>query len=141
MLLSDGYGRCRTSWSLRTEDKGMCISYNIYVQIPKQGPSWSWSYGCWIYNYLCTLWNEGLSPLKLWARISLMARCTQYNSMWSSLSVTCGRSMVFSGYSVSFVFRARARDSIIDGTISFFYIDTCQFMLQVIYTTPSSLNC
>jgi len=23
-------------------------------------PSWSWSYGSWIYNYLC---NEYLSPL------------------------------------------------------------------------------
>ena len=28
----------------------------------KQGPSWScsWSYGCWIYNYICNQW---LSPL------------------------------------------------------------------------------
>ena len=27
-----------------------------------KGPSWSWSYGSWIYNYLC---NQCLSPLKL----------------------------------------------------------------------------
>ena len=27
------------------------------------GPLWSWSYGSWIYNYLC---NQCLSPLKLW---------------------------------------------------------------------------
>ena len=27
------------------------------------GPSWSWSYGSWIYNYLR---NQCLSPLKLW---------------------------------------------------------------------------
>ena len=27
-----------------------------------QGPSWSWSYGSWIYNYLC---NQCLPPLKL----------------------------------------------------------------------------
>jgi hypothetical protein len=27
-----------------------------------KGPSWSWSYGCWIYNYIC---NQCLSPLKL----------------------------------------------------------------------------
>jgi hypothetical protein len=33
--------------------------------------------------------------LRLWVRIPLMARCTRYNIMWSSLSV------VFSGYSVS----------------------------------------
>jgi hypothetical protein len=34
-----------------------------------QGPSWSWLYGSWIYNYLC---NQCLSPLKLWVRIPLM---------------------------------------------------------------------
>jgi len=32
-----------------------------------KGPSWSWSYGSWIYNYLC---NQCLSPL-LWVRISI----------------------------------------------------------------------
>jgi len=35
----------------------------------------------------------------LWVWIPLMARCTRYNIMWSSLSVTCGRSVVFFGYS------------------------------------------
>jgi len=43
------------------------------------GPSWSWSYGSWIYNYLC---NQYLSPLKLWVRIPFVARWTQYNNMW-----------------------------------------------------------
>ena len=33
----------------------------------------TWSYGCWIYNYLC---NQCLSPLMLWVRISIRARCT-----------------------------------------------------------------
>ena len=37
------------------------------------GPSWSWSYDSWIYNYLC---NQYLSPLVLWVRISIRARCT-----------------------------------------------------------------
>jgi hypothetical protein len=32
------------------------------------GLSWSWSYGSWIYNYLC---NQCLSPLTLWVRIQL----------------------------------------------------------------------
>ena len=33
------------------------------------GPSWwSWSYGSWIYNYLC---NQCLSPLMLWVQIPL----------------------------------------------------------------------
>ena len=36
-------------------------------------PSWPWSYGSWIYNYIC---NLCLSPLMLWVRILLMARCT-----------------------------------------------------------------
>jgi len=27
-----------------------------------RGPSWSWSYGSWVYNYLC---NQCLSPLPL----------------------------------------------------------------------------
>jgi hypothetical protein len=31
-------------------------------------PSWSWSYGSWIYNYLC---NRCLLPLTLWVRIPL----------------------------------------------------------------------
>jgi hypothetical protein len=31
--------------------------------------SWSWSYGCWIYNYLC---NQCLSPLTLWVRTPFM---------------------------------------------------------------------
>ena len=30
--------------------------------------SWSWSYGSWIYNYLC---NQCLSPLTLWVWIPL----------------------------------------------------------------------
>jgi len=30
--------------------------------------SWTWSYGSWIYNYLC---NQCLSPLTLWVRIPL----------------------------------------------------------------------
>ena len=37
------------------------------------GSSWPWSYGSWIYNYLC---NQCLSPLMLWVRISIRARCT-----------------------------------------------------------------
>jgi hypothetical protein len=37
------------------------------------GLSWSWSYGSWIYNYLC---NRCLSSLMLRVRTRLMARCT-----------------------------------------------------------------
>jgi hypothetical protein len=49
----------------------------------------------WIYSYL---FNQCLSPLKLWVQILIMTRYTRYNIMWQSLSVTCGRSVVFSGY-------------------------------------------
>ena len=31
-----------------------------------KGPSWSWSYGSWVYNNLCNQW---LSPLMLWFRM------------------------------------------------------------------------
>jgi len=34
---------------------------------------WPWSYGSWIYNYI---YNQCLSPLELWVRISIGARCT-----------------------------------------------------------------
>jgi len=43
------------------------------------GPSWSWSYGSWVYNYLC---NQFLSPLKLWVWTPFMVRCTRCNVMW-----------------------------------------------------------
>jgi hypothetical protein len=61
------------------------------------GPSWSWSYGSWIYNYMC---NQCLSPIQLWVWTLFMARCTRCNIMWQILSVTCDRSVVFFGYSV-----------------------------------------
>ena len=37
------------------------------------GSSWLWLYGSWIYNSLC---NQYLSPLMMWVRISIRARCT-----------------------------------------------------------------
>jgi hypothetical protein len=33
------------------------------------GPSWLWSYGSWIYNYIC---NQCISPLTVCVRIPLM---------------------------------------------------------------------
>ena len=64
--------------------------YSIAIFIRRT--PWSGSYVSWIYNYLC---NQCLSPLKLWVRTPFMARCTRYSIMWSSLSVTCDRSVVF----------------------------------------------
>jgi hypothetical protein len=64
-------------------------------------PSRSLSYGSYIYNYLC---NECISPLTFCVRIPLMASCTRYNIVWSSLSVHCSSSVVFCGYS-SFLYK------------------------------------
>ena len=45
----------------------------VYALYFTWGPSWPWSYGSWIYNYQC---SRCLSPLMLWIRISIRARCT-----------------------------------------------------------------
>jgi hypothetical protein len=44
---------------------GISLTHLIYIRlcrvcISTEGPSWSWSYGSWIYNNLC---NQCLSPL------------------------------------------------------------------------------
>jgi hypothetical protein len=44
-----------------------------------QGPSRSWSYGSWIYNYLC---NQCLSPLRLWVRGILDATLCDKVCQW-----------------------------------------------------------
>ena len=40
----------------------LIFGYYVQLYIPRV-PSWSWSYGSWIYHYLC---NQCLSPLQLW---------------------------------------------------------------------------
>ena len=45
------------------------VASNLFKTL--SGPSWPWSYGSWIYNYLC---NQCLSPLMLWIQI-LLRRC------------------------------------------------------------------
>jgi hypothetical protein len=47
---------------------------NIVIYFERS--SWPWSYGGWIYNYLC---NQCISPLKLWVRSPFIARYTRYN--------------------------------------------------------------
>ena len=49
---------------------------HIHNKVYSRGKSWSWSYGSWMYNYLC---YQCLSPPKLWVRTPFMARCTRYN--------------------------------------------------------------
>jgi len=77
----------------------LIILYQTYLyalnSLRRRGPTWSWSYGSWIYNYLC---NQCLSPLKLWVWTLFMSRSTWYNIMWNSLSKTCDKLVVFSRY-------------------------------------------
>ena len=61
-------------------------AYGLWWPIISEGPSCPWSYGSWISNYLC---KQCLSSLMLWVQGEM------YNIIWSSLSVTCDRSMVF----------------------------------------------
>ena len=68
----------------------------VFRSCSEWGPSWSWSwaYGSWIYNYL---YNQYLSPLKFVR--SNPGHGHVYLIQHYSLSVTCDRSVVFSGYS------------------------------------------
>jgi hypothetical protein len=54
--------------------------------------------GVLLYKYIYLHVSNG-SKFVLNDRIPLLARYTQYNIMWYSLSVTCDRSVVFSVYS------------------------------------------
>ena len=88
---------CLNSWCLfRTY---LLFIHHLICHNITEGPSWSWSYGSWIFNYLR---NHCLSSLKMWVQTPFMARSTWYNTIYicdKSLSVTCSRSVVFSGYS------------------------------------------
>jgi len=54
-------------WKRKVSDSQTVQIIRLYIYFVK-GPSWSWSYGSWIYNYLC---YQCLSPLMLWVRILL----------------------------------------------------------------------
>ena len=60
---------CIFAFCLNNFLKKICdrlINWHSYIYL--KGLSWSWSYGSWIYNYLC---YQCLSPLTLWVWISL----------------------------------------------------------------------
>ena len=48
------------------------VLFQFYITLSRV-PSWPWSHGSWIYNYLC---NQCILPLMLWVRISIRVRCT-----------------------------------------------------------------
>ena len=76
------------------------ISFQFNIELLQQikqkyditnNKEWSWSYGSWIYNYLC---YQCISPLKLWVRTLFMARCArflwyQFQIIFSNKSCMC----------------------------------------------------
>ena len=64
------YQTSTLSWNVIVLANRNVNSLGHIILIPSRTPL---SYGSWIYNYLC---NQCLSPLMLWVRISIRARCT-----------------------------------------------------------------
>jgi hypothetical protein len=72
------------------EFDAFCIKLKINRLFGKQGSTWPWSYGSWIYNYL---YNQCLSPLTLWVRIPLrrdVLDTTLCDQFVSDLRQVCG---------------------------------------------------
>ena len=88
------WGFFSEEWNEGESNCSDCVVFFVFHII--SGPSWPWSYGSWIYNYLC---NQCLSPLMWLVRISIRARCTTLCDKICLL--TCGRSVVFSATPVS----------------------------------------
>jgi hypothetical protein len=58
----------------------------------RSGQSSPWSYGSWIYNYLC---NMCPSPLKLWVWAPFMARCSRSQEYHHSISRDIATDMIW----------------------------------------------
>jgi hypothetical protein len=78
-----------------------------------EGLSWSWSYGSWIYNYLC---NQCLSPLKLWVRnlvhgeVYSIQHCDKVCQLlaagrWFSLSTTVSSTNKTDSHDIAEIFK------------------------------------
>jgi hypothetical protein len=67
----------------------MIIKKEKNLLVLYRGLLWLWSYGSWVYNYLC---NQCLSPLMLWVQISIRAKCTTLcDQVCQWLSLVTGR--------------------------------------------------
>jgi len=42
---------------IHQSESSTCVEEKKHFASNTYGPSWSWSYGGWIYNYLCNKWN------------------------------------------------------------------------------------
>ena len=78
-----GYESTSSGCSVSSNWENISWHWNILYEYKNKnvykGPSWPWSSGSWIYNYLS---NQCLSPLMLWVRISNRARCT---TLWDKV--------------------------------------------------------
>jgi hypothetical protein len=57
------------------------VLLQVYLGPIFEGLLWSWSYGSWIYNYLC---NQCLLPIKLWVEIPLRHGVLDTTLFWYS---------------------------------------------------------
>ena len=64
----------------------MALELCFFIYWKRGRPSWTWSYGSWIYNYLC---NQCLSPLNIvsswWAEILLKVALNTINQTYISI--------------------------------------------------------
>jgi len=80
VISTDCISSCKSNYhTITTTTASVMYRRLLYFWfIPNKGSSSSWSYGSWIYNYMC---NQCVSPLTLCIRIPQMARFTGYNIM------------------------------------------------------------
>ena len=93
------------------------------------GRSWSWSYGSWIYNH------HHLSELEPCSCRGVLD--TTLCVMWWSLSVTCDRSVVFSGTLVSSTNKTDCHN-ITD--VRFWYHDFSQYQFYSVTRNSNTVN-
>ena len=100
----------------------------LSISIAIRGPSWPWSYGSWIFNYLC---NRCLSPLKLWVRIPLRRDEIDTLLCDTILSVTFDRSVFFSCTPVSSTSKHHHRD-ITEILLKYYFVLTSAIVHTII---------
>jgi hypothetical protein len=86
--------KLKTVWYMDMPLVWQCVNFSVNQQYDLKGRSLFRKYP----RAIVEVNLIKISPLKLWVLIPLMVRCTKYNIIWSSLSMTCGRSVLFSGY-------------------------------------------
>jgi len=108
-----------------------------------RGPSWSWSYESWTYNYLC---NQCLSSLMLWVRISIRARCATIcdkvcqwlaTGRWFSPGPPVSSTNKTDRYDIAEILLKVALDTIkqtIKQTLNKFTVEFVSFWTQVTYS-------